>query len=833
MFKNLQIARHARRELAALLLASLSCTIVLTLALAEHTAPNLVGTSLQSLVLVVLIAGAGGSAIGLLLVMTLRARAIMRDARTETARLKRSLMTAEAVFQAEPQVLIYWEHGEELRIVTHTLTGVEGVPQEEAAFLKFGDWLTPRASEDLRDALEALFSDAHPFTLFLKTAAGGHLEADGRATGARAVLRLRDVAGTKQDLVKILEQHQRLTREIRINRALLNALPAAVWLKEQDGKIKWANRAYAKAVEAQSTEEVLGQQLELLESRQRASMERALLQSREFANRMQLVVDGSRRAHDVVGVESDGIIAAAAIDVADLVAAQNELDRQGAAYDRTLDRVATPVAIFNRSQSLTFYNEAYQNLWRLDPDWLDQGPTDSEILDRLKESSLLPAMADYRKWKSQFLSCYRLSTEREEWWQLSDGRTLHVLAAPRSDGGITYIFEDASERLAMESRYNALIHVQRETIDSLKEGVAVFATNGRLQLFNRAFLSVWKLSHDRMNKGPHIDEIISLARALFDQADVWGTLKEVVTSIDYQRESAMGQMNRPDGSVIDFATTPLPDGGTLVTFADVTASRAYERALVERNEALEAADKLKSQFLGHVSYALRTPLTNIIGFNELLQSPHVGELNAKQREYLTDISNSSHTLVAIIDDILDLATIDSGNLELDISRVEIKPLMQAAVARVQERAAEAGITLELAASADIATFFADTNRVTQVLHNVLSNAVGFSDAGSVVRLSAWKEKTEIVFTVEDSGIGIPEDKQEKIFDRFESHSFGTQHRGAGLGLSIVKSLVELHGGNMQLTSQPGQGTVVTIRLPEDCRPAAPEVLLEDTSGMQA
>jgi signal transduction histidine kinase len=811
--KGFNTARRTRREILALLLASLSCVVVLKLSLADRPAPQMAGFNLQMLLIIALVAGAGGGGAGLVIILTLRARAIMRQAREETAKLKRNLRTAEAVFRAEPQVLIYWEHGDELKIITHTLTSVKGVPQDQPTFLRFGSWLDPHAAQDLKEALDLLFAEGHPFTLFLKTNAGGHLEADGRATGSRAVLRLRDVAGAKQDFVRMLEQHRRLTREIRVYRALLNALPVAVWLKNQAGEIKWTNQAYAKAVDAQTVEEVQKRQLELLESRQRTNLERTLQHAREFANRMLLVVGGERRAHDVFAVESDEFTAGAAIDVADLMTAQGELDRQVAAYDRTLDRVATPVAIFGRNQELTFYNEAYQNLWRLDPGWLDRGPTDSEILDRLKEASMLPAMADYRKWKAQFLSCYHGNIEHEDWWPLSDGRTLHVLAAPRSDGGVTYIFEDMSERLALESRYNALIHVQHETIDSLKEGVAVFATNGRLQLFNKAFLKIWQLSHGRMEQGPHIDDVISLASALFDKAEVWQSLKEVVTSINYQRESASGQIVRPDGSVIDFATTPLPDGGTLVTFADVTASRAYERALVERNEALEAADRLKSQFIGHVSYELRTPLTNIIGFNELLKSPHVGPLNDKQHEYLDDISISSQTLLSIIDDILDLATIDAGTLELDLKPVAIRPLIDSAVQHVQERALRGEITLEVAIADDIDTIVADEDRVRQVLHNILSNAIGFSNPHGVVRLTCWREGPEIMFAIEDNGVGIPKEQQHKIFDRFESNSQGSGHRGAGLGLSIVKSLVDLHGGQMGLMSEPGHGTTITVRLP--------------------
>ena len=126
-----------------------------------------------------------------------------------------------------------------------------------------------------------------------------------------------------------------------------------------------------------------------------------------------------------------------------------------------------------------------------------------------------------------------------------------------------------------------------ETLDSLKEGVAVFATDGRLKLFNSAFLAVWKLSRNTVEQGPHIDEVVHQMQVLFADDGIWQALKESITAITYERSPMSGQMVRPDSSVIDYATTPLPDGGTLVTFADVTASRAYERALVERNEAFD------------------------------------------------------------------------------------------------------------------------------------------------------------------------------------------------------------------------------------------------------
>jgi signal transduction histidine kinase len=274
-------------------------------------------------------------------------------------------------------------------------------------------------------------------------------------------------------------------------------------------------------------------------------------------------------------------------------------------------------------------------------------------------------------------------------------------------------------------------------------------------------------------------------------------------------------MTRPDQSVIDFAVSPLPDGATLITFVDVSAARRYEQTLIERNEALEAADRLKSQFISHVSYELRTPLTNIIGFSELLSSPRTGGLNDKQREYLNDISASSRALLAIINDILDLATIDAGGLELKLAPVKVAAIVDTAVLGVRDRAARARLNLDIHIADDAVEFIADEARVRQVLYNLLSNAIGFSKPSETISLRARREAGMMTFMVEDKGVGIPKDQQARVLERFESRSQGSKHRGAGLGLSIVKSLVELHGGTMTLDSEPGHGTRVTVRFPED------------------
>ena len=174
--------------------------------------------------------------------------------------------------------------------------------------------------------------------------------------------------------------------------------------------------------------------------------------------------------------------------------------------------------------------------------------------------------------------------------------------------------------------------------------------------------------------------------ALYDDAaDVGAHRRARSPSFSDERQSFEGQMVRPDSSVIDFAAMPLPDGGTLLTFADVTDSKRYERALEERNEALVAADRLKNRFIGHVSYELRTPLTNIIGFSELLASPqHRPAQRQAARIPRRHLGSSSKTLLAIIDDILDLATIDAGALELKLAPVDVRAVIDAAILGVRE-----------------------------------------------------------------------------------------------------------------------------------------------------
>jgi signal transduction histidine kinase len=311
---------------------------------------------------------------------------------------------------------------------------------------------------------------------------------------------------------------------------------------------------------------------------------------------------------------------------------------------------------------------------------------------------------------------------------------------------------------------------------------------------------------------------------LNDDAAVWDRFTASVAGLDESRSSVSGRMERPDGRVIDYTTAPLPDGQTMVTFVDVTDSVQVERALLERAEALEAADSLKNAFIHHVSYELRSPLTNIIGFTQLLAEARVGPLNDRQQEYTGYIMSSSAALLAIVNDILDLATIDAGIMELELGEIDITETIHGAVDGVQDRLNEKRIRLETDVPPNVGSFVADAKRIRQILFNLLSNAIAFSETDGGIAVSARRSGDEIEFRVADEGAGFPADFAGLAFDRFASQPRGGSRGGAGLGLSIVKSFVGLHGGSVEIQSEEGRGSIVICRFP--IRPATAAVAAE-------
>jgi signal transduction histidine kinase len=432
-------------------------------------------------------------------------------------------------------------------------------------------------------------------------------------------------------------------------------------------------------------------------------------------------------------------------------------------------------------------------------------------MDRLRDARKLPEQRDYQGWKKGRLALYQASGRTvEEFWHIPGGKTLRVVSQPHPFGGLTFLYEDVSERLNLESNYNTLVKVQSATLDTLNEGVAVFGPDGRLKLSNAAFARIWDLKPEELQGEPHARVFAGLSVARFGDSAIWDRLIQAIVS-DGGATRSLGEVERSDRAILSLNLSPLPDGATLVTFSNVTDRFRIETALRDRNDALEDADRLKSDFIKHVSYELRTPLSTIMGFAEHLASGVPGGLNGRQQEYVEAIVSGSNTLKELVNDILDLALVESGALKLELERLDLYGLLADVANHAGDWAAKAGLSLELDCTPGAGLFLGDQKRMRQIVFNLLSNAFKFTPRGGVVRLSGRIVSEDVQIAVADNGPGLAPDVKANVFERFSAQSRSGTHAGAGLGLALVNRFVELHDGWVEIESDAG--TLVRCHLP--------------------
>ncbi|SIR29019.1 PAS domain-containing protein [Rhizobium sp. RU35A] len=733
----------------------------------------------------------------------------MRSALSEA---QQRISNYEALIADKNRRIVIWEAGPSRPEFLGQLPAESGAPQEDRDFLAFGRWLRPHSAAELERAVEALRSKARSFEMAVETNRDEILDVQGRVSGGKAFVRFVALNNLRAELAELKIERERLVTSINLFQTLLDSLEQPVWHRDPDGNLAWVNQAYGDAVEATTPAQAVQESREFLGSIAREKIRATATVHSPFHDRVSTVVRGNRTVFDVVDVVGKAGSAGMAIDVSEAEAVRAELTRTLKSHAETLDHLATPVAIFDREQRLQFYNQAFARLWDLDLGFLESRPDHNELLDRLRSQNKLPEQLNWRNWKESVLSVYRSLDTQTNRWHLPNGQTLQVIATAHPQGGVTWVFENLTEQVDLETRYNTLVKVQGETIDHLAEGVAVFGPDGRIRLSNPAFRALWGLTEEQTAPGTHIRAIETACAAEYDRPDGWRLFGQMLTNFDDERPSLQGTFELFSGIVLDYAVIPLPNAQTMLTFVNMTDSARAERALKEKNEALRKADELKNDFVQHVSYELRSPLTNIIGFTDLLKTPGIGQLNERQAEYVDHISASSSLLLTIVNDILDLATVDAGIMELNYSEVDVDDLLDDVAMQIADRLYENAVTLEILAPKNLGTIVADQQRLKQILIKLITNAANFSPEGGTVTLRGWREGTDFFFSVADRGPGMSEDMLKTVFDRFSSGK-GGKKSGAGLGLSIVESFVNLHHGDVRIDSRMGEGTIVTCRIP--------------------
>jgi len=612
--------------------------------------------------------------------------------------------------------------------------------------------------------------------------------------------------------------------------ATINSLPFPLWVRNKNLDIIWCNKSYSNIVDESNASIVADQKELALSDKNKTPLSlRSLAKSALVKNDIcsaagKTVIDGKRRLLDIkeIPVKGEDLIVGVGIDITKEEELETSHKRLTSSYYNAMEQLSTAIAMYDADTKLEFYNSAYEQMTGMSASWLNTHPRIIDVIDKLRELRKIPEQVDYKQYKQQWLNRFTSLIEPlEEIIYLPDSTVIRMIIVPRPQGGLMVTREDVTSQMKLETSYNTLMEVQKETMNNLSEGLAVFGEDGKLKLYNYSFSKLWNIMPEVLANSPHISRILeALDNSLSSDKNV-ASIKQTIMKNALDRDPRTGRILKADGKIIEYSVEPLPDGNILNTYFDITDSVKVEEALQAKNMALQAAERLKTNFIANVSYQLRTPLNSIMGFAEMLKQQYIGQLNDKQVDYMENILTASDKLKGLINDILDLASIEAGQLELIYSKVNAKKLVNEIVDLTKAWGRKHDVEIESDCEDQDLEFAGDEGRMKQALINLISNAFNFSNKGGKVVISSYKEGEFVVIKVKDSGVGIAKENLDRIFTPFDQIKTGktTQKSGAGLGLTLVKNIVELHGGKITVESEENLGTSMFIKVPCDKKPS--------------
>jgi len=633
------------------------------------------------------------------------------------------------------------------------------------------------------------------------------------------ILWFSDTSASEDERLKVVQRLNQTEAALDALTHLIEAAPFPMWYRGPDLTLGLVNSAFVEAVEGRNAADVIARSSELVGDSEeaKAAAQSSLESGKPVSQRQAAIIRGERRMLEIVNVPlPTGAVAGFALDVQDLDDARAELARYVQSQSELADRMSAGTAQFDSDRSLNFFNKPFVAMAKLDPDWLSERPEFDRVLERMRETARVPETRDFPSWKSERRAWFTSAEELiEEDWMLPGGDHWRVVAQPLPDGGLRVFLEDRTEQARLASARDILLRARSATFDNLFEAISVFASDGRLYLWNRRFSQVWELDEEWLAEHPRVDELVpAIARKLVNPTTA-AQIREMVRRTTNDRQPANGRISLTDGRHFEFAAVPLPDGNALFTLVDVTDSTRIEAALRERATALEQADRVKTDFVANMSYELRTPLTSIGGFAEMLSEGYAGELAPLAADYVRAIMESVDRLSKLIDDVLDLTQGDMRGVPLERERVDIAGLCRTAVDKFLPRIAEKGQKLQSEIADTAGIVVGDVRRLRESIEHVLNNALAYTDRGGKVAIKAWGDADYAYVQVSDNGSGIAKKDIPKVFNRFERISQnGVRGEAAlGLGLPLTRQFIEAHGGKVELVSTRGKGTTVTMTIP--------------------
>lgn len=704
--------------------------------------------------------------------------------------------------------------------------GLEGVPQFLTELDGGDKGLTAEALAELTEAVRRTQKTAAPFRMVVtprgstrSLALRGHLADPQVSPGGAALVWVFDFSDSESELVQLRDEASRARGDFAALVGLIEAAPMPMWFRSPDGALRLVNSAYVAAVGAEDAQGVVADGVELIEAVDGLSAaqvaQQAMAKRLPIERMVAATIDGTRRAMRVSDLPlGDEGVAGYAIDVEDMEQLGRDFRDFRDAQRAMLDQLSAGVAQFDSKHRLTFANQPFQRLFALGPAVMLDPPPFERLLDLARDAGRVPEARDFPAWRRERASWFAASVAAEEAWALPDGTHLRIVAQPTPDGGLLLIAEDRTEQLKLSATRDTLLRTRTATFDSLFESVAVFAPDGRLQLWNRRFAADWGLENEFLDTHPKAEALLERIAARLKKPERAKAVGEVVRAATLDRRQTGGRASLADGRTLEFAGVPLPDGNGLLTVLDITDSRKAEDALRERNAALTEADAMKTRFLANMSYEFRTPLTSIGGFAELLQAGLGGELSDQGKDYVAAILASVERLSEQIESVLDLSQSEAGMLPLAREEIELLPFVTKLLEDRGERISEAGLTLDLRGDKGAGRVKGDPRRLARAIGHVIDNAIAATPTGGrvLVELSQVKGKPRIV--VSDNGPGMDAATLARAIEGMKVSADGKAvERRQGIGLPLARQLVEAHGGKLELLSEPGQGTAAIIELP--------------------
>jgi two-component system cell cycle sensor histidine kinase PleC len=503
-------------------------------------------------------------------------------------------------------------------------------------------------------------------------------------------------------------------------------------------------------------------------------------------------------------------------DLTPQVEAEDRAATAQARLAEALENLPLGIALYDREERLVVCNSTCREFFPQAAPLMVAGQARRAILATAAERG------DVAGWKGRgdawFAETQRRVEQGDATIELSlpDGRWLTRLQRATSEGGLVVVYADVTALKRHESELGEKTAQMQIVFENLAEGVSVVDGELNTIAFNSTGLRLLGFPE----RFPYFADYIryNAERGEYGPGDVEQQVAERV-ALARQFVPHAFERTRPDGTVLEIRGNPVPGGGFVTTYRDVTEQRRVEETLRRAKEQAELASRAKSEFLANTSHELRTPLNAILGFSEILMQQMFGPLGAERYlEYARDIHQSGAHLLSIINDLLDLAKVEAGRFEMQEEAIPLSAMLEGAARFVRDRADAGGVRLSLAVEADAPQLFCDQRALKQIVVNLLSNAVKFTTEGGRVEVSArlapdgWLD-----LAVADTGIGMTAHDIEVALTPFGQVESALTRRfeGTGLGLPLARRFVELHGGTLGIESKPGEGTVVTARFPPD------------------